>query len=164
MTVHVRMRRWTLPGNFLAAASAFIMGMFIAGCRADTPPPQRPGVRTQGEKPFIVIDQFSFDGMSQALRGSVVNIPTESHYVVAYAFIEQSGWWSINVAARTRSRIAYDGSWTYQINNPDSLAESSQIQIFVLPDSLDPPFLTGARSLPGFLYSASLARTHLLRD
>jgi hypothetical protein len=136
----------------------------VDGCRKGTPPPPKTDAPLHDPVPSISLSRVQFNTRALTLNGTVSNINPRTHYIVAYAFVEQSGWWSVSPLSELRSFIAADGTWSCPVHAADTLARASRIQFFVLPDSVVPPYLTGAKALPAFLYSESRARKHITRE
>jgi hypothetical protein len=136
----------------------------VDGCRKGTPPPPQTDAPLREPVPSISISRIPFNTRARTLNGSVSNVNPGTHYVVAYAFVEQSGWWSVAPLSELRSFIAADGTWSCPVYDADTLARASRIQFFILPDSVVPPYLTGAKALPAFLFSESRARKHITRE
>jgi hypothetical protein len=91
-------------------------------------------------------------GSDTDLEGRVPTCASPAHYNVA-VYIYVSGWWTKPSFASRLTTIRPDGTWTTDITTGGTDETATQIAVFLVPSTYNPPLLSGAPTLPEELFT-----------
>jgi len=109
------------------------------------------GSPTPCSKPVIEFDSVPPYGSYDDLSGHVECV-TPSDYKVA-VFINVSGWWTKPYLSSPLTTIQNDGTWLTDITTGGSDQLATDIAAFLIPNSYNPPLLSGEATFPQELYT-----------
>lgn len=112
--------------------------------------------------PSILFSHVPEYGSFDNLSGSVLHIKPVEFRIAVYIYV--GGWWTKPYFSRPLTNISCDGSWLCDITTGGSDQRATEITAYLLPNSYNPPLLSGNASLPEELNEHSVAVVSIKRN
>jgi exo-beta-1,3-glucanase (GH17 family) len=101
-------------------------------------------------------------GSTADLEGQEQHAIPADHKIATYIKVGTL-WWVKPTLALPKTPIQPDGSFTVDVTTGGNDQIASEIAVFLIPDAYDPPLLLGSATLPGELFTQSIAHAQVTR-
>jgi exo-beta-1,3-glucanase (GH17 family) len=118
-----------------------------------------PGGEGEAEIYFTYVPPY---GSYDNLYGQIWHVDTDTHYIAVYIKVA-GGWWTKPYFAWPLTVIYPDGTWVCDVVTGGIDYQATELIAFLIPDTYDPPPLSGASSLPQELYDNCLVWVNEIR-